>query len=154
MRRCAAHAIASSTITDQRIVRKVMPTRVTTCTWHQKVTDVAGNVIDSSNGKGGILTEQQLMEAVLELAAWLRYKAYHTHDSRHSAAGFPDLVLCGRGRVVFVELKSEKGQLTAAQMEWYTQLIANGGDAFVWRPADWLDGSIREELTREGGGHG
>ncbi len=44
--------------------------------------------------------------------------------------GFPDVVACGRGRVVFLELKSGKGRLSPEQRLWRDELQAAG--------ADWL----------------
>jgi hypothetical protein len=75
---------------------------------------------------------------VLDLAALCRWKCYHTHDSRHSAAGFPDLCLCRPPRLIFAELKSDKGQLSSEQMNWIHQLERVPGiSVFVWRPSDW-----------------
>ncbi|WP_309080292.1 VRR-NUC domain-containing protein [Zhihengliuella sp.] len=96
-------------------------------------------------------SEEKFQQEVLALAkatGWgLRY---HTHDSRRSAAGFPDLVLVDpvRGRVLFRELKREKGKLTPDQVQWVTGLRAAGVDAGTWRPSDWVSGRIAEELTR------
>lgn len=46
--------------------------------------------------------------------------------------GFPDLVLARRPRVIFAELKSETGKVTAEQMLWLKELP----NACVWRPSD------------------
>jgi hypothetical protein len=44
---------------------------------------------------------------------------YHTWNSQHSAAGFPDLVMLHRsGRMVVVECKREGKEPTAAQWDW------------------------------------
>ena len=93
------------------------------------------------------MTEAELQSAVIEMAQWLGYRLqYHTFDSRRSNEGFPDLVLVGRGRVLFVELKSEKGQLSPSQLDWYAGLLDIGAEVYVWRPKDWLDGTVEKEL--------
>jgi hypothetical protein len=86
------------------------------------------------------VTEAAWQAQVVQLARTLGYHTYHTHDSRHSAAGFPDLVLVRgpRGpRLVFAELKAEHGRVTAAQQQWIDVLAAAGAEAHVWRPSDW-----------------
>jgi len=75
---------------------------------------------------------------------------YHTHNSKHSPGGFPDLVIAGRW-VKYVELKRQKENPTRAQREWIAALEAAGADVGVWRPADWLDGRVRWELARLAG---
>ncbi len=51
-------------------------------------------------------------------------------------AGFPDLVLV-KDRVIFVELKAERGQLTDAQNLWFVWLKCAGAEVYLWRPSDW-----------------
>jgi hypothetical protein len=63
--------------------------------------------------------------------------SYHTHDSRRSPAGFPDRVYAGPGGVLFRELKTDTGKLSAEQQAWIVGLHAAGLDAQVWRPGDW-----------------
>ena len=75
------------------------------------------------------------------MCGWL---VYHTHDSRRSQPGFPDLVLV-KNRVLFRELKTDKGRLTATQKEWIRALWDAGADIAVWRPADIDD--VAHELT-------
>jgi len=84
------------------------------------------------------MTERDWMAKVIEAARWMGWLVYHTHDSRRSEAGFPDLVLV-RDRVVYAELKSERGRLTPQQREWLDALGATGAEAYVWRPTDWDD---------------
>ena len=84
--------------------------------------------------------EKGFQSAVIELARLCRWVVYHTHNSRRSPAGFPDLVLARRGVVIFAELKSERGRLSDAQQEW---LEATGGSC--WRPSDWK--TIEATLT-------
>jgi hypothetical protein len=47
--------------------------------------------------------------------------------------GFPDLVLAKLGRVIFAELKTDKGRLSVEQELWLKELP----DCVVWRPRDW-----------------
>lgn len=79
---------------------------------------------------------------VLELAEDLGYSLrYHTHDSRRSEPGFPDLTLVRpRDRLVFLELKIGRKQPTARQREWLSGLDGiERVDALVSRPARTLD---------------
>jgi hypothetical protein len=60
---------------------------------------------------------------------------YHTLRSKGSQSGFPDRVLV-RERVIFVELKREKGKPTDSQIEWLDALAAAGAEVYLWRPSD------------------
>ena len=76
---------------------------------------------------------------------------YHTHDSRKSEAGFPDLVMVRNEHIWFVELKSEKGKLTSAQKTWLAAICdtttANQHVHYdVWRPEHWIGGTIESIL--------
>jgi hypothetical protein len=50
-------------------------------------------------------------------------------------AGFPDLVLV-RDRIIYAELKTTKGKLSANQNQWRDAIAAAGGEHYVWRPSD------------------
>lgn len=113
-------------------------------------------------------TEAQFQRAVLDLARRLGWRCAHFNDSRRQvrpgvfvgdkdAAGFPDLVLVRRGRIVFAELKTEKGRVKPEQREWLDDLRGPRDlglsektllqaslrgklpDVLVclWRPSDW-----------------
>lgn len=86
------------------------------------------------------LSESAWQRTVVEAASAHGWHHYHTHDSRRSPAGFPDLVLCNplQERVWFVELKTDAGKLGAQQADWLGWLRRSGMDADVWRPRDWL----------------
>jgi hypothetical protein len=94
----------------------------------------------------GSMSERALQDVVLQAAAVSRWLVYHTHDSRRSQPGFPDLVLAKGGRLLFRELKTQKGTLTKEQQRWIDALRAAGADAGVWRPRDWGRGAIIAEL--------
>ena len=81
------------------------------------------------------VTEKEFDKQVRELSDIYGWKRYHTYRSKHSPAGFPDLVLVRDGRLIFAELKSEMGRLTPAQGEWLTALRQAGAEAYVWYPS-------------------
>jgi len=88
------------------------------------------------------ITERAFLAQVLRYAALRGWHCYHTHDSRHSSAGFPDLVLVRRPRVVFAELKSDRGRCTPEQRAWLAELAECSVEVKLWRPSDW------EEIER------
>jgi hypothetical protein len=98
------------------------------------------------------VNEKQFQQTVVTYAKYAGWDlVYHTHDSRRSEAGFPDLVMVRAAdkRVIYRELKTETGKLTRAQKAWIDTLQAAGADADVWRPRD-LHGRIPAELARAG----
>jgi hypothetical protein len=84
-----------------------------------------------------VVTERDLTSYVRDVARSFGWLRYHTWISKHSAAGFPDEVLVRPPRIVFAELKSERGRLTEAQTDWLDVLRqVPGVEVFVWRPSD------------------
>ncbi len=93
------------------------------------------------------LSEKHFQAQVVELARLSGWLTYHTHDSRHSQAGFPDLVMVRAPRVVFAELKSESGRIRPGQGQWLEALgDSESVEARLWRPSDWPE--IEEALRR------
>lgn len=92
--------------------------------------------------------EDQLQRHVLLLAKALGWISYHTHDSRRSDPGFPDLALAHpvQRRVMFRELKTQRGKYRPMQREWLEMMNQAGLDAGTWRPADVVSGRIEREL--------
>src|SRR5262245_30603180 len=85
-----------------------------------------------------LVSEADFQAAVLDLARLRGWRCYHTHDSRRSAAGYPDLTLVRGRRLLFVELKRRGGRPTPAQAAWLADLAAVPGvEVHLWRPADW-----------------
>ena len=83
------------------------------------------------------LNEKQWQAWVIEAAHTFGWHVYHTYDSRRSQAGFPDLTLMRPPEVLFVELKTEKGRLSASQRVWSELLEACPGVGYyLWRPSD------------------
>ncbi len=82
-------------------------------------------------------TERDFQRQVVQLARLMGWRIYHTHDSRRSAAGFPDLVLVHPHRgIIFAELKSPTGRTTPEQEGWLALLLQAGQRAYLWRPED------------------
>lgn len=85
------------------------------------------------------IDEKAFQAKVVKLAKEWDWECYHTFDSRRSESGFPDLVLAHDARrlLLFRELKTETGTVTAAQKRWLNILRRAGADADVWRPSHW-----------------
>lgn len=95
------------------------------------------------------ISEKDFQQLILDLATVFGWLCYHTYDSRRSAAGFPDLVLCRPPQVIYVELKATRGVLSWEQRAWGELLTACRCDWRVWRPSDWQQ--IVDTLTAEVG---
>ena len=81
--------------------------------------------------------ERDLLAQVLAVAQMYRWRTYHTHTSRHSAAGFPDLTMVRGNRLVFAELKRVGKAATADQRGWLVDLACVPGvEAYVWTAED------------------
>jgi len=106
------------------------------------------------------VTEAAFQQTVIDLAHMLGWKVAHFRPARTEkgwrtpvaadGAGFPDLVLV-RERVVFMELKSDRGRLSVAQRAWLDDLSAAGVEAYCFYP-DEFD-AVRDVLGRQEG-HG
>ena len=103
------------------------------------------------------MTEKDLEYQVKDLAKIFHWKYYHTWRSIHSPAGFPDCVMVRPPRLIFAELKSEKGKLSDKQKEWLEALITTQEayknklrgllpidmeipspfEVYLWRPEDF-----------------
>lgn len=85
------------------------------------------------------MLEKQLEQQVVGsksnpgLARMLGWKAYHTLRSQGSEPGYPDWTLI-RERVVWLELKTEKGIISDAQVAWITALRKAGAEVYIVRP--------------------
>ncbi len=91
---------------------------------------------------------------VVEIARYLGYKVFHSHDSRKSEAGFPDLPLLRDEHLVVIECKSRTGNVGTkrrrtksgrempSQLDWLQAFGAvKRVDVLVSRPDD-LDETV------------
>jgi hypothetical protein len=103
------------------------------------------------------MSEAELQGNVIDLAHLLGFRVAHFRPARTATgwrtpvaadgAGWPDLTLVRGDRLVFVELKRSKGKVTEEQQAWL-EALGNVAEVYVWRPADWVDGTI-ETLLRQ-----
>jgi len=94
------------------------------------------------------MTEAEFLAQVLDLARLLGWRTLHLRPARTARGwrtavagegkGFFDLILV-RERVVFVELKSEKGRLTIEQQGWLEAMKKAGQEVYIWRPSTWSE---------------
>ena len=91
------------------------------------------------------MTEAELKRTVLDMAyaaGWLVYHVPATNVRGSQGRGYPDLTLARNGRVLWYELKQEKGKTFVEQATWGVNLPP---DAWrVVRPSDIED--VREQL--------
>ncbi len=95
-------------------------------------------------------TEKEFQQAVVDLARLNGWLVYHPFDSRRSTPGYPDLTLARPPRICYVELKTDKGRITAEQQKWLDALAKCSVEVYVWRPSMWDE--IERVLGRRQGG--
>jgi hypothetical protein len=94
--------------------------------------------------------EKHFMADVIKEAKRQGWRCYHTHNSRRSQAGFPDLVMIRGCFMIVAELKVGKNDLEPAQHDWMMDFEAVAYESngrvryFLWRPQDWQ--TIKELL--------
>ena len=81
------------------------------------------------------LSEKQFQSQIIDIAKRCGWIHYHVPDSRRCEPGFPDFVII-KDKVLFRELKTEKGRLTPAQKMWGEKLTSAGANYAVWRPSN------------------
>jgi hypothetical protein len=94
------------------------------------------------------ITESDFLSQVIELAHIYHWRVAHFRPAMTKwgwrtavsadGAGFPDCVIVKNGRLLFVELKSEKGKVAPIQQAWLDALEATGkAEVYLWRPGDF-----------------
>ena len=83
------------------------------------------------------VSERQFQQSVIDAARALGWRVYHTHDARHSAAGFPDLICLRAGRGLALELKTMRGRASAEQVVWLDAFAGTVFRSGLYRPCDW-----------------
>jgi hypothetical protein len=107
------------------------------------------------------MNESQFMKNVIELAQRCGWKVahfktvcvrrdngsfYYVTPVQADGAGWPDLVLARDERLIFAELKADKGTVSPEQTAWFEALQDAGQVVRIWKPKDW--DNIVTELER------
>lgn len=93
------------------------------------------------------IPERAFQDQVIRLAHHLRWRVAHFRPAQNSRGdwrtpvaadgkGFPDLVLV-RDRVIYAELKTDRGVLRPEQRAWVEALEKAGCEVHIWRPKHW-----------------
>ena len=95
------------------------------------------------------MREDALQALVTAAANHHGWRSYHTHDSRRSQPGFPDLLLIHPTRqlILYRELKTQTGRVRPEQTAFLADLTAAGADVAIWRPLDWFNLTIPNLLA-------
>jgi hypothetical protein len=85
------------------------------------------------------ISEKDWRQQIVTLCKLLGYDVYFTWNSRHSPAGFPDIVAVNpiKKRLIVSELKVGKAKLTPFQEKWIQHFKDCGIEAYIWRPSQW-----------------
>ena len=94
------------------------------------------------------MTEADLQTLIVDVAEQCGWLVFHDNDSRRNNPGFPDLALVKPPRVVFMELKSDKGTLRPEQQVWMGHLLECDTIASAVVRPEHLD-LVTDYLTRQ-----
>ena len=102
------------------------------------------------------MTEAQLQQQIIQLAKLYSWRVAHFRPAMTAKGwrtpvsadgqGFPDLVLVKRCRLIFAEVKSDKGRVSPEQQEWLDALRKTKNEVYLWKPKDWPE--IQGVLTK------
>jgi len=106
------------------------------------------------------VTETEFMQQIIDLAHLYSWHVAHfrpawSRDGKRcmtavaaDGAGFPDLCMVKRCRLIFAELKADKGRLSPEQQGWIDNLTNSMRcEVYIWKPENFEE--IVEVLTRE-----
>lgn len=90
------------------------------------------------------LSEAQWQSQVVGIARQFGFECFHAPDNRPGrngriqavTAGWPDICALGKGRALFLELKSEKGRIRPEQLTTLRKLADAGCEVGLLRPSD------------------
>jgi hypothetical protein len=101
-------------------------------------------IVPRLEGRATLLAAMKEAPFRRQVIAWAKragWLCYSIHDSRTTTwgtdKGYPDLTLSRDGRLLIVELKTQRGRTTPQQDHWLAVLNAVPSvEVAVWRPAD------------------
>jgi len=85
------------------------------------------------------MLEKEFHEQVAHVMRLNGWSVYSVPDSRRvSLAGYPDITAWRGDRLIFAELKREKGKTSPAQDEVLGELrLIPCAEVYLWKPSDW-----------------
>lgn len=102
------------------------------------------------------MDEDALQSNVLDACKTFHWRVVHFRPAKTDKGwrtavqgdgeGFPDLIALRGSRQLAVELKSMTGRVTEEQRAWLDAFAKAGSETHVFRPSDWLCGSIEVVL--------
>jgi predicted type IV restriction endonuclease len=101
--------------------------------------------------ESAISREIQAFLRSLGFAVWSTEQGYRPdRGGTRTSAGVPDLIVIGHKRLLFVEVKGERGKLRPSQQAFRDECLVNGIPWALWRDVreawDWCvtEGIIKE----------
>lgn len=104
------------------------------------------------------MTEAQFQQQIIDLAHLYGWRVAHFRPAwskdgqrcmtavQADGAGWPDLTLVKGSRLIFAEIKSDKGRISPDQQGWLDALQKTRAEVYLWRPDDWPQ--VQEILTK------
>ena len=96
--------------------------------------------------------ETKIRLAIKRFSKQMGFSVWDMEQNRatRQTPGFSDLVLVGHGLILFVEVKTPKGRLSAYQKAFRDAVTENGGTFLVWRSVrDAWDYLVEVGIIRE-----
>lgn len=82
------------------------------------------------------MKEKAITQAIRGLLRSLNIFHWKEHGGLGSAPGVPDIVGCYQGRMLAIEVKTDRGRVSEHQQRFIDNINAAGGLAFVARSVD------------------
>lgn len=93
------------------------------------------------------ITERDYATQIDDLLIRFGWQYYHVYEqsqyARRSTEGFPDYIAMRPPRLLAIELKSDKGQLTPEQYFWLAGLELCGIPSYLWQPKDDINEIVK-----------
>ena len=94
-----------------------------------------------------LISEKDFLKTIIDYAHLRGWSIAHFRTSmtqsgrwatavQADGAGFPDLVIV-REKVIYAEVKANKGRLSPDQVEWRERLLGAHQTYYCWMPSDW-----------------
>ena len=94
------------------------------------------------------ISENVFLDLVIKLAKMNGWRVAHFGTARTKHGGFltpvqgdgkgyPDLTMVRGDRLVFAELKAERGSMEPDQRDWFDALYNTAAEVYIWKPRDW-----------------